>query len=75
MTSRTSGRLLAMNRGRYGADVVIKGVVVFGALAAFITTVYVGIVVGVGALLGQGERANAGLQVAATAVVWLLYTS
>jgi signal transduction histidine kinase len=57
----------------YDIDVVINRAVVFGALAAFITAVYVGIVVGVGALLGQGDRANAGLQIAATAVVALAF--
>jgi signal transduction histidine kinase len=57
----------------YDIDVVINRAVVFGALAAFITAVYVGIVVGIGALLGQGDRANAGLQIAATAVVALAF--
>jgi signal transduction histidine kinase len=57
----------------YDIDVVINRTVVFGALAAFITAVYVGIVVGVGAVLGQGDRANAGLQIAATAVVALAF--
>ena len=38
----------------YDIDVVINRAVVFGALAAFITAVYVAIVVGVGALLGRG---------------------
>jgi signal transduction histidine kinase len=57
----------------YDIDVVINRAVVFGALAAFITAVYVGIVVGVGALLGKGDRANAGLQIAATAVVALAF--
>jgi signal transduction histidine kinase len=57
----------------YDIDVVISRAVVFGALAAFITAVYVGIVVGVGAVLGQGDRANAGLQIAATAVVALAF--
>ena len=57
----------------YDIDVVINRAVVFGALAAFITAVYVGIVVGVGAVLGQGGRANPGLQIAATAVVALAF--
>src|SRR5439155_15957735 len=37
----------------YDIDVVINKTVVFGALAAFITAVYVAIVVGIGALVGQ----------------------
>jgi signal transduction histidine kinase len=57
----------------YDIDVVLNRAVVFGTLAVFITTVYVGIVVGLGALLGQGDRANPGLQIAATAVVALAF--
>ena len=57
----------------YDIDVVINRAVVFGVLAAFITAVYVGIVVGIGALLGQGDRASPGLQIAATAVVALAF--
>lgn len=53
----------------YGIDVVINKSVVFGALATFITAVYVLIVVGVGTLLGRGDRPNLTLSVAATAVV------
>ena len=53
----------------YEIDVVINRAVVFGVLAAFISLVYVGIVVGLGALLGQGGDANPALQIAATAVV------
>ena len=57
----------------YDIDVVLNRAVVFGALAVFITAVYVGIVVGLGALLGQGDSANPGLQIAATAVVALAF--
>ncbi|HEY2804187.1 MAG TPA: histidine kinase, partial [Actinomycetota bacterium] len=54
----------------YGIDVVINKTVVIGALAAFITAVYVGIVVGVGALVGQGtSKPNIGLSIVATAIV------
>jgi signal transduction histidine kinase len=53
----------------YDIDVVISKSVVFGSLAGFITVVYVGIVIGVGALLGQGDQANIGLSIIATAVV------
>ena len=41
----------------------------YGSLAAFITAVYVGIVVGIGALIGSGGRPNLGLSIFATAVV------
>ncbi len=39
----------------YDIDVVISKAVVFGALVAFITVVYVAVVVGVGALAGEGR--------------------
>src|SRR5205823_3268633 len=53
----------------YDIDVVINKTVVFGALAGFITAVYVGIVVGIGAAIGQGSKPNLGLSILATAVV------
>jgi signal transduction histidine kinase len=53
----------------YDIDVVINKTVVFGGLAAFITAVYVGIVVGIGAAIGQGSKPNLGLSILATAVV------
>jgi len=54
----------------YDIDVVINKTVVFGALAGFITAVYVGIVVGLGALIGAGtSKPNLGLSILATAVV------
>ncbi|MGZ4483266.1 MAG: histidine kinase [Nocardioidaceae bacterium] len=53
----------------YGIDVVINKSLVFGTLATFITTVYVAIVVGVGALVGRGGQPNLVLSIAATAVV------
>ena len=53
----------------YDIDVVINKTVVYGLLAAFITAVYVAIVVGVGSLLGNGGKPNLGLSILATAVV------
>ena len=53
----------------YDIDVVINKTVVFGALAAFITVVYVGVVVGIGALIGSGNEPNLGLSILATAIV------
>jgi signal transduction histidine kinase len=53
----------------YDIDVVINKTVVFGALAAFITAVYVAIVVGIGTAIGQGSKPNLGLSILATAVV------
>jgi len=54
----------------YDVDVVINKTVVFGALAAFITAVYVGIVVGIGAAIGQGSKPNLALSILATAARW-----
>ena len=54
----------------YDIDVVINKTLVYGALAAFITAVYVAIVVGLGSLVAQhGARAGFWLSIAATAVV------
>jgi signal transduction histidine kinase len=53
----------------YGIDVVINRTLVYGALAAFITAIYVGIVVGIGNLVGSGGQPNLVLSIIATAVV------
>jgi signal transduction histidine kinase len=51
----------------YDIDVVINKSLVYGALAAFITAVYVAIVVGLGHAIGSNR--SLGLSIAATAVV------
>ena len=53
----------------YDIDIVINRTLVYGALALFITVVYVGIAVGIGALVGGGGRPNLGLSILATAIV------
>jgi signal transduction histidine kinase len=53
----------------YDIDVVINRTLVYGALALFITAVYVAIVVGIGALIGSGGRPNLALSIVATAIV------
>ncbi len=53
----------------YDIDVVINRALVYGALAGFITAVYIGIVVGVGRVIGSGNRPNLALSIVATAVV------
>src|SRR5205807_4708215 len=53
----------------YDIDVVINKTVVYGALAAFITGVYVAVVVGLGSLVGSASRPNVPLSIAATALV------
>jgi signal transduction histidine kinase len=58
----------------YDIDVVINRSLVYGALAIFITAVYVAIVVGIGAAIGQGSGSpNLGLSILATAVVALSF--
>ena len=53
----------------YDIDVVISKAVVYGALGAFITAVYVAVVVGVGAAIGSTGGPNVGLSILATAIV------
>jgi signal transduction histidine kinase len=53
----------------YDIDLVINKSIVYGALAVFITTVYVAIVVGIGRLVGTGGKPNLGLSILATALV------
>ena len=53
----------------YDIDVVINRTLVYGALALFITAIYVAIVVGIGALIGSGGRPNLALSIVATAIV------
>jgi signal transduction histidine kinase len=55
----------------YDIDVVINRTVLYGLLAAFITAVYVGIVVGIGALVGS--RGNLLLSIVATALIALAF--
>ena len=51
----------------YGIDIVISKAVMYGSLAAFITAVYVGLVVGVGTLVGN--RGSTLLSALAAAIV------
>jgi signal transduction histidine kinase len=53
----------------YDIDIVISRTLVFGSLAVFITAVYVGIAVGIGAAIGGGGKPNLGLSIVATAIV------
>ena len=47
--------LAVMKYGLYDIDVVISRTLVYGSLAVCITAVYVGIAVGIGALVGSGQ--------------------
>jgi signal transduction histidine kinase len=58
----------------YDIDVVINKTIVFGSLAAFITAVYVAIVVGIGAVLGSSNEPNLALSIAATAIVAIAFS-
>ncbi|MDQ3956158.1 MAG: GAF domain-containing protein, partial [Actinomycetota bacterium] len=58
----------------YDIDVVINKTIVFGVLAAFITGIYVAIVVGIGTLLGSSDKPNLALSIAATAVVAIAFS-
>ncbi len=53
----------------YDIDVVISKTLVYAVLAAFITAVYVLLVVGIGSLAASGGRPNLGLSILATALV------
>ena len=53
----------------YDIDVVISRTLVYASLAVFITAVYIGIAVGIGALIGGGGKPNLGLSILATAIV------
>ena len=53
----------------YEIDIVINRALVYGALAVFITAVYVAVVVGVGALIRSRGQFNLGLSIVATALV------
>ena len=53
----------------YDIDVVINRALVYGVLAAFITIVYVAIVVGIGALIGSRGQFSLLLSILATALV------
>jgi signal transduction histidine kinase len=57
----------------YDIDVVLNKTVVYGALAAFITGVYVAIVVGIGTLIGRGDQPNVALSILATGVVAIAF--
>ncbi len=57
----------------YDIDLVINKTLVYGSLAAFITGVYVAIVVGIGALLQQGARPSLVLSILATTVVTVAF--
>ncbi|HEX8098580.1 MAG TPA: GAF domain-containing sensor histidine kinase [Actinomycetota bacterium] len=56
----------------YDVDIVIKRTVVFGLLAAFITALYVGIVIGLGALV-SGAGTNRALNIGAAVIIALAF--
>ncbi len=56
----------------YDIDVVINKTIVYGSLAVLTTGLYVAIVVGLGSLIGGGER-SVGLSLGATAMVAVVF--
>jgi len=61
--------LAVIKYGLYDIDVFVNRSIVYGSLAVFITAVYVGIAVGIGALIGSGGKPNLALSILATAIV------
>ena len=69
-----AGYAVAVGRYRlYDIDVVISRTFVYGSLALFITTVYVGIVVGAGRLFRTDDSADLWLGIAATVVIAIAF--
>ena len=58
-----------LTRRLYDIDVIVNKTVVYLSLAAFITAVYIALVVGIGQAVDQQGKAGFGLSVLATAVV------
>jgi signal transduction histidine kinase len=57
----------------YDIDVVINKTVVVAVLAAFVTAVYLAVVVGIGTVIGTAGEPNVPLSIAATAIVALAF--
>jgi signal transduction histidine kinase len=57
----------------WDVDRVINRTLVYGSLAGFITVLYLGVVVGIGAAIGAGRRGNIALSIVVTAVVALVF--
>lgn len=53
----------------FSVDTLVTRTLVYGALAGFVSAVYIGVVVGVGGLLGKGTNGNVPLSVAATFII------
>jgi signal transduction histidine kinase len=53
----------------YDIDVIISRALVYGALAVFITVVYIAVAVGFGTLVGSGGQPNLWLSIVATIIV------
>jgi signal transduction histidine kinase len=58
-----------LTRRLYDIDVIVNKTVVYLSLAAFITAVYIALVVGIGHAVGQRANTGFGLSILATAVV------
>ncbi len=61
--------LAVMKYRLYDIDVILNRALVYAALAASITAVYIGIAVGIGTLVGSGGQPNLWLSIVATIIV------
>ncbi|MEA2507189.1 MAG: hypothetical protein QOH48_1807 [Actinomycetota bacterium] len=69
MREKPLGPLANLKHRFLNKDMVINKAIVFGALGVFITAVYVAIVVGIGRIVGSGDKPNLALSITATAIV------
>lgn len=65
--------IAVLRQGLYDIDVLISRSLAYASLVTFATAVYVGLAVGVGALLGGGGRPNLALSILATAIVAIAF--
>jgi signal transduction histidine kinase len=68
-----SAAIALLKHHLYGIEVVANRSIVFGTMAATITTIYAVVVAAVGAAVGRGDRPNVAAAVAATAVAAVVF--
>ncbi|HEX6487562.1 MAG TPA: histidine kinase [Candidatus Dormibacteraeota bacterium] len=65
--------LAVLRQGLYDIDIVVSRTLTYGALAVFITGIYLGVAVGIGALAGAGGRLNVPLSIVATGLAAIAF--